>query len=123
MSLTDGQQILIRRLLTMPGLPNVVLPNGPGKELPRFAVQVAGGSQVTSTLQGKTDADPEIVVSVETSTEFTTENDALVAALVAHFPPGLRTEGLTIMTAPLPRPPVPGPAYAVPVIIRGRFEF
>jgi hypothetical protein len=123
MSLTNGQQILVRRLLTMSGLPNVVLPNGPGKELPRFVVQASGGGQQTATLDGISDATPEIVVTVETDTEFATENDALVSALVAHFPPGLRVEGLTITDAPLPRPPVPSVAYSVPVIIRGAFSF
>lgn len=124
MSLSTGQQALIRRVVTMDSPPNIMLPNGPGKGLPRYVVQVSGGSQRTAMLDGTTDAYPEIVVQVETeSSEYATENDTLVAALVARFKPGDKFDGVTIMDAPLPRSAVPGPCYSVPVIIRGRMSF
>lgn len=125
MSLTTGQQALIRRVTTMSAPPNVVLPNGKGKPLPRYVVQASGGSQSTFDLSGTTDSRPEIVVRVETEAdEFATENDSLVAALVARFKPGDEFDGVEIMDAPLPRPPLEGDGvYSVPVIIRGRYIF
>ena len=125
MSITTGQQALIKRIVTMTDPPNNVLQNGPGKSLPRYVVQVSGGSQRTATMAGQTDAVPEITVRVETGTEYATDNDVLVAALVARFRPGTRFDGVTILDAPLPRPPLPvtDGVYTVPVIIRGHFTF
>ena len=125
MSLTAGQQALIRRIVTMTTSANIVLPNGPGAALPRYVVQVSGGSQRTATVDGVTDARPEIVVRVETVADaYATDNDALVAALVARFRPGDKFDGVTVIDAPLPRPPLVGDGvYSVPVIIRGRFSF
>ena len=125
MSMTNGHQAIISRIVTMSGAPNVVLPNGPGKDCPRFVVQEAGGSQRTATVAGETDAYPEVIVRVETDTAYATENNALVAALVARFAPGSRFDGVTILDAPLPRAPLPVTegVYSVPVIIRGRISF
>ncbi len=123
MSITDGHQLLVQHLIDMPGSTDIALPNGPGKELPRYVVEIAGGAQRTATHGGETDASPEIVVRVETRNEYTTENDALVKALVNRFTPGTRIGTLTILDAPLPRPPLPGPTYSVPVIIRGSYSF
>lgn len=125
MSLTAGQQALIYRLVTMSGGTNVVLPNGPGKGLPRYVVQVSGGAQRTATLGGRTDATPEIVVQVETEADdYVTANNALVAALVARFAVGSRFDGVTITDAPLPRPAlVGGGVYSVPVVVRGQTSF
>lgn len=124
MSLTAGQQALINRLVTMTDPPNIVLPNGPGKGLPRYVVQVSGGAQGTATLGGETEATPEIVIRVETEDGgYAVESDTLVAALVARFAVGDRFGGVTIAEAPLPRPAIPGACYAVPVIVRGRTSF
>lgn len=127
MSITTGQQALIRRIVTMTTDANIVLPNGPGKGLPRYVIQAAGGAQQTASLKGRTEAAPEIVVRVETADgEYATQNDELVAALVARFPlDGAPFDGVVIREAPLPRPPLPvaDGVYAVPVIIRGATRF
>jgi hypothetical protein len=126
MSMTDGQQALIRRIVTMDDPPNIALPNGPGVGLPRYVIQEAGGSQNTFDMAGTVESFPEIVVRVETEDgEYATENNALVKALVARFKPGSRFDGITILDAADPRPPLPGggDVYAVPVIIRGRYVF
>lgn len=125
MSLTAGQQALIRRIVTMTTDANIVLPNGPGAALPRYVIQAAGGSQRTRTTDGVTEARPEILVQVETGTDYATNNDALVAALVARFPVTANFDGVTIIDAPLPRPPLPVTegVYSVPVIIRGFTSF
>lgn len=124
MSLTDGQQALIRRIVTMTRTANVVLPNGSDEPLPRYVVQASGGSQ--RTVGGRTEANPEITVRVETcSGKNATQSDELVAALVDRFPVHARFDGVTILDAPLPRPPLPDTdgVYSVPVIIRGRTSF
>lgn len=125
MSITTGQQALIRRIVTMTGGTNVVLPNGPDKGLPRYVVQVSGGGQRAMGLSQQTDAKPEIVVRVETvDGEYTTENDQLVAALVARFNNCPKFDGVVIESAPQVRPPIQGGGvYAVPVVITGRFFF
>lgn len=124
MSLTDGQQALINRIVTMSGAPNIVVPEGPGKGLPRYVVQVSGGSQSTIGASRVTDARPEITVRVETEKgSYATDNDALVKALVARFAVGDTFDGVTILAAPLPRPPIPGAVYSVPVVIRGQTFF
>lgn len=125
MSLSTGQQALIRRIVTMDGAPNIRLPNGPGADLPRYVVQVSGGSQSGFGVDGSTEARPEIVVRVETiSDTYATESDALVSALVDRFSPGDTFDGIEITSAPLPRAPIEGNGiYAVPVIISGRFIF
>lgn len=125
MSMTDGQQKLINRIVTMDDPPNIALPNGPGVGLPRYVVQEAGGSQNTFDMAGAVESFPEIVVRVETEDgEYATQNNALVKALVTRFKPGSRFDGITILDAPSPRPPLRGGGvYAVPVIIRGRYVF
>lgn len=117
---------MINRLVSMAGATNVVLPNGAGKGLPRYVVQASGGAQRTATINGLTDATPEIVVRVETEADrYATENDTLVAALVAMFPVASRFNGVTILDAPSVRPALPaaGGVYAVPVVIRGQYSF
>ncbi|MBR9841435.1 MAG: hypothetical protein GYB50_26815 [Rhodobacteraceae bacterium] len=129
MSITTGQQALINRVVTMASPPSIVLPNGPGKGLPRFVIQTAGGSQQPSTLTGETRAFPEILVRVETNAfpegQYLIQSDALVAALVARFPPGVKFDGVKIDRAPDVRPPLPvtDGVYAVPVYVRGTFTF
>ena len=125
MTLVTGQQALIRRIVTMTTSANIVLPNGPGRGLPRYVIQVSGGSQQNTLVRGTTEAVAEIVVRVETGTEYATANDALVDALVARFPVTEVFDGVTIRDAPLPRPPLPVTegVYAVPVIIRGFTSF
>ena len=126
MSQTDGHQAIISRIVANSGGTNIVLPNGPGKSLPRYVVQEAGGMQRTSTLAGLTDAIPEVVVRVETEAgTYATESNSLVKALVDIFPPALRFSGMTVVDAPDPRPPLPilDGVYAVPVIIRAEFSF
>ncbi|MBN8189551.1 hypothetical protein JF540_22965 [Salipiger thiooxidans] len=129
MSLTEGQQALIRRIVTMGGGTNVSLPNGPGKALPRYVVQAAGGSQRTLGLSKVTDARPEISVRVEVAAwpdgQYATQSDTLVAALVARFAVADQFDGVTIEDAPNVRPPMPvsDGVYCVPVIIRGRCFF
>lgn len=124
MSITDGQRAMINRIVENAAV-DVVLPNGPGKSCPRFVVQEAGGAQSRVGVSIMTDADPEIVVRVETDTDYATENNALVKALVALFRPSDEFDGVTILDAPLPRPPLPviEGVYSVPVIIRGRMNF
>lgn len=109
----------------MPNPPNIVLPNGPGAACPRYVVQEAGGAQRTRTLDGVTEALPEILVRVETDSEYTTENNELVSRLVARFPANSRFDGVIIREAPLPRPPLPSESgvYSTPVFIRGFMSF
>ncbi|WP_343502137.1 MULTISPECIES: hypothetical protein [Roseobacteraceae] len=129
MSITAGHQALIRRVVTMADPPNIALPNGPGKGLPRYVVQAAGGAQQPATISGKTRAFPEIVVRVETKAwpvgQYAIESDALVAALIARFPVGVKFDGVKIDRAPEARTalPVTDGVYSVPVIIRGTFTF
>lgn len=127
MSITTGQQKLINRVVTMASPPNIIIPGGKSKDMPRYVIQAAGGSQQTVFRnKGMTDATAEINVRVETGTDVYSviENDSLVAALVARFPVGASFDGITILDAPLPRPPVTSAGvYAIPVIIRGRFFF
>jgi hypothetical protein len=126
MSLTLGQAALIRRIVTMTTDANIVLPNGPGAGLPRYVVQAAGGTQRTRTIDGVTEARPEIVVRVETEAgAYATESDSLVADLVARFDVGDSFDGVTIIERPSPRPPLPvaDGVYSVPVIIRGFTSF
>lgn len=126
MSLTDGQQALIRRIVTMTRTAGVVLPSGKTTGLPRYVIQEAGGTQRTTTIGGKTEATPEIVVRVETAAgDYATQNNQLVSDLVDRFAVNARFDGVTILDAPLPRPPLPvsGGVYSVPVIIRGRTYF
>ena len=111
MSITLGQKAIINRIVTMADPPNICLPNGEAFGLPRYVIQVAGGAQQRETVGGLTRANPEIVVRVETKTvtddegfALTTENDALVEALVARFAVGDRFDGVTILEAPSPRP-------------------
>lgn len=126
MSMTDGHQAIISRIVSEAGSTSVVLPQGPGKGLPRYVVQEAGGAQRTITLEGDTFATPEIVVRVETvSGQYATENNALTKTLVQMFPPGLVFGDMKVREAPDVRPPLPATdgVYAVPVIIRAEFSF
>jgi len=108
MSLTDGHQAIIGRIVAEAGATSVVLPNGPGKGLPRYVVQEAGGTQRPIGVDGMTDATAEVVVRVETEAgAYATEANALASALVAMFPGGLRFDGMTVMDAPSVRPPLP----------------
>lgn len=127
MSLSLGHTAVISRIVALapPGV-NLVLPNGLGKDLPRYVIQEAGGRQTTALLGGLTDADSEVVVRVETSAgQFSTQSNDLVEDLVGMFPVGLRFAGTTILDAPNVRPPLPVAfgAYSVPVVIRARFSF
>jgi len=122
----DGHQALIRRIVTMDGAPNVVLPSGPGKPLPRYVVQEAGAAQRTMGVGGQTEANPEIVVRVETvGSAYATENNTMTQALVDRFGLGERFDNVTITQAPRVTPPLPvtDGVYAVPVVISGRIYF
>ena len=126
MDITDGQLALMQRVATMPDAPNIVWPDGPGAGSPRFVMQASGGSQRTFTIRGTTEANPEIVVRVETDEgDLGRANKELVSRLVARFPVTLRFDGLTILSAPEVRPPLPatGGVYSVPVIITARQYF
>lgn len=126
MSITDGHQAIIARIVSQAGGTSVVLPEGPGKSLPRYVVQEAGGSQRTVTLAGDTLARPEVVVRVETEAgRYATENNALTKALVGMFPPGASFGGVHVRDAPSVRPPLPTTdgVYSVPVVIRAEFGF
>ncbi|KAF0675072.1 hypothetical protein [Profundibacterium mesophilum] len=124
MSITDGQEALIRHLLTMQGAPNIALPNDGGAELPRYVVQASGGAQRTILVDGTTDAFPEIVVLVETAKgRGAGQNNDFVKLLVGHFAPNTKFEGIQIIEAPFARPPLTGEVYSVPVVIRGRTFF
>jgi len=126
MSMTDGHQAIIARIVAQAGATGVALPNGAGVGLPRYVVQEAGGAQRTVTLSGLTDARAEVVVRVETAADgYATANNALVKALVQMFPPGLRFGAMTVLQAPDVRPPLPvtDGVYSVPVIVRAEFTF
>lgn len=125
MSITDGHQAIIRRIVTMATSAAIALPNGPSKSLPRYVVQAAGGAQTSADMTGTTRAFPEVVVRVETHAgQYATEADAMVKALVQRFPVGAVFDGVKIDTAPDVRPALPGDgAFAVPVIIRGSTLF
>lgn len=125
MSITDGQQALIRRIVTMTTEAGIVLPEAPqGASLPRYVVQEAGGTQRSQTLDGLVESRPEIVVRVEVGQgNYTTESNALIAALSSRFKPGDEFDGIQI-TQPIDvRPPLPANQgiYSVPVIIRGLY--
>lgn len=128
MSLSDGHRGIISRIVGSASV-NVVLPNGPGKGLPRYVVQEAGGTQRTATMAGLTDAVAEVVVLVETSSgAYSTQSNSLISELVDMFRPGVRFGGPTemvIVEAPDVRPPLPdtGGVYSVPVIVRAHFNF
>lgn len=129
MSVTNGHKAIIARIVAQAGATAVALPNGPGKSLPRYVVQEAGGTQSNSMVAGLTDADAEVVVRVETvSGSYATQSNDLTAALVAMFPAGLRfgtSPAMTILTPPNVRPPLPviDGVYSVPVVVRARFTF
>lgn len=126
MSVTDGHQALIRRLVTMTTTASIALPNAPGAPgVPRYVVQEAGGGQNTYTLDGDTNARPEIVVrcEVEADTDAAAAN-ALAKALVDRFAVGSKFDGLTVLQAPNVRPPIVADGiYAIPVVIRGFMTF
>lgn len=128
MSLSDGHQAIISRIVEQASV-SVVLPNGPGRGLPRYVIQEIGGAQQTSMLAGDTDADPEVAVRVETRDgQYATQANLLTRQLVAMFPVGLRfgdSGRFTVLRAPNVRPalpPVEG-VYAVPVFVSARFTF
>lgn len=129
MSLTDGHKAVISRIVAGAGVTNVVLPNGPGKSLPRYVVQEAGGSQTTAAMSGLTDAVAEVVVLVETeSGVYSTLSNTLVKALVSMFPVSISfgtSPVMTVIDAPDVRPPLPisSGVYSVPVVIRAHFSF
>lgn len=125
MSITDGTQAMINRIVTMSSPPNIVLPNGPDKDLPRFVVMETGGPQQTMGLTQDTDSGPEIVVRVETPKgAFSVDNNALVKQLVQRFAVGDRFDGVFIERTPNVRPPVSDDeAYVIPVIITGRYFY
>jgi len=126
MSVTLAQKALLERLQDMPGRPAMAYPNGPSvTALPRIVAQNAPTAQRTSTLEGQTEGMAEIVVRVEGEAGgYDAEVNGIIESIVDHFPVGLRTDSVTIVEAPLPRPAIPGTAvYSVPVIIRGRFHF
>jgi hypothetical protein len=107
MSITAGHQKMIRHLIGMTTTANIVLPNGPGAGLPRYVVQVAGGLQQTRTIDGVTQAQPELVVSVETEAgAYTTRSDEMIEALVQRFAANTRFEGMMVRGGSLP-PPTP----------------
>lgn len=126
MSLTTGQQALVRRIMTMPDRPNVVWPGGGDKPLPRYVIQNAAGAQSRFGIDGTTESYPEINVRVETDSNNpdASANDALVAKLDARFRPGDTFDGVEIVDATWPRQPLLSTGvYAVPVIIRCRYIF
>lgn len=126
MSQTDGHQAIISRMIAELSGSNIVLPNGPGKSLPRYVVMEAGGRQTPATLDGTTDAYPEVVVRVETRAGvYATQNNNMVSALVDAFPLGLQFSGMRVHRAPDVRPPLPiqDGVYSVPVIVTAQFNF
>lgn len=126
MSITDGYQAIISRLLTESSGVNIVLPDGPGKTLPRYVVQEAGGSQRVQNLDGDVAAMPEVMVMVETADgQYTTQSNALVKSLVDIFPVGSRFGGMEVVAPPDVRPPLPAHdgVYSVPVYVSARFVY
>lgn len=125
MSITTGQQALIKRIVQMSTTADIVLPNGKAKGLPRYVIQASGGAQRTRTISGTTEAYPEIVVKVETGTEYATDNDTLISDLVTLFAVTTRFDGVTILDAPEVKPalPVTEGVYSVPVVIKGFYSF
>ena len=126
MSIRTGQDRLIERLVTMPDAPNIKIPEGSGVSLPRYIVQYAGGAQNTDTIDGQTEASPEILVMVETRRDqLTNKSNELIGKLYDRFVPGDSFSGVTIRSVPDVRPPLPsdGDVYRVPVYIRGRYQF
>lgn len=127
MSIADGHEQIISRIVSGASV-SVMLPNGPGKPVPRYVLQEAGGRQMTSTLQGDTDAYPEVVVLVQTEAgDYSTLNAQLLRELAAMFVPGTRfgDPEMTVVTSPEVRPPLPVEfgVYTVPVIVRASFTF
>jgi hypothetical protein len=125
-SLASGHQAIISRIVAETSGTNIVLPNGPGKSLPRYVVMEAGGSQRPFGLDGRTEAFPEVVVRVETlADKYATQANTLCGDLVAMFPPGLLFSGMQVVRAPDIRPPLPvlDGVYSVPVVIQVRFVF
>lgn len=126
MSLTNGYQAIISRIVSELSGSNIVLPNGPGKPLPRYVVMEAGGRQQAATLDGISDAAPEVVVRVETvSGAYSTENNAMTQALVQAFPLGLPFSGMKVHRPPDVRPPLPvtDGVYSVPVVVTAEMNY
>lgn len=127
MSLAIGHQKIIARLIDeLPSGSNIVLPNGPRKDLPRYVVMEAAGRQRPVTLDGVSDAYPEVVVRVETQAgAYSTESSAMVQAIVDAFPLGLHFSGMVVHEAPASRPPLPvrDAVYSVPVVVTATISF
>ena len=129
MSAAKAEQALINHVVTMASVAEVVVPQGEMKGLPRYVIRAAGAGTRTFDLSGTTEADVEIVVSVETDTgQYVTESNTLSDELETRFRPGTRiTHGgvtVTVLRPPETRPPIVGDGvYSVPVIIRGRVYY
>lgn len=125
MSMADGHAALINRVIDQAGTTDVVLPEGEASGLPRYVIEEAGGLQRTDGVYGGTVCRPEIVVRVETEkSRGTSQSKTLVDNLVSMFLPGQIFDGVKIVDAPLPRPPLPNSSVrSVPVVVRGDFIF
>lgn len=121
MSIVDGHDAIIRRIVAMDGAPNISLPNDIGVDVPRYVIQEAGGSVSTVTIGGITMSEPEVAVRVETENgDSTGQSGAMIRALLDLFPVNLRFDGMKVIRSPDVRPALPGTPYSVPVIIRVR---
>lgn len=120
----DAQDILFRRLLDMPDLPELIYPNAKSTaKLPRLALRRGPTTANPADLDARVEGFVEILALAESAVETYDEwNASLVRHIIRWFPLGLRLENtVTVKTVPDPRPPFnsePG-VYATPVYIRG----
>lgn len=127
MSIATGHDAIIRRIINEFTGGNIVLPNGPSKDLPRIVLQEAGGVQLPFGLDGKTLSYPTVLVRVETDAgNYSTEATTIVNEIVSLFQPGIPAfDDVTVDRRPDVRPalPITNGVYAVPVYVRGRYVY
>ena len=125
MGIVQAHNAIIARIQQQLAPANVVTPDSGHLNLPRYVCQPAGGTQLPLGVGGLTEAFPEVVVMVETSSAASVSvNNTMVSALVDLFKPGLIFSGVTVDQRPQVRPPLEdGATYRVPVVIRVRIIF
>lgn len=117
-----AQEIIGRRIQSIPGRPPIVYVNQHASALPRFVIQYSSPVQQPMTLDGLIRITTEVVVNVEIQ-EGSGEQELvrLLRLISSAFPvPSQDPEGLQFITPPEVRAPVKGDGFlSVPVFIQG----
>ena len=120
----DARNVVMSRLAEMPDAPPIRWPNAASSAgaIPRLEVQSAPSSAVPFLLDGGHRYAGELAVTAVGANERgTAETDAMVKAILAHFAPPLRLDGVVIVDLPDVRPPlVTDTEFRVPIFIRYR---